>query len=410
MTGRSEFLPYARQLIEDDDIAAVSAVLRGDWLTTGPAVPRFEAALAARTKAPFAVACANGTAALHLAALALGLGPGDAVVVPTVTFLATANAARFVGAEVVFADVDPDSGLLTAATLAEALARNNGREIRAVFPVHLNGQSCDMAEIAALARRAGCKIVEDACHALGTAYGGRGDDAALVGECRHAELAAFSFHAVKAIAMGEGGAVTARDPALAERVARFRSHGMVREGDRIENASLARAADGSANPWYYEMPEIGYNYRATDIQCALGLSQLAKLDRFAAARRDLVAAYDAALAPLAPLVRPIARRADCAPVWHLYAVLIDFERAGADRATVMRRLAERGIGTQVHYIPVHKQPYYRRRYGDLALPGADRYYARCLSLPFFAAMTQDDARRVAAALAAALGRDRQEAA
>lgn len=402
MTGTGRFLPYGRQHIEEDDIAAVTAVLRGDWLTTGPAVKRFESALAERTKAGHAVACANGTAALHLAAMALDLGPGDFVVVPSVTFLATANAARFVGAEVVFADVDPDSGLLTADTLSRALSRHANDRIKAIIPVHLNGQCCEMDDIAQVARARGLRIVEDACHALGTTYAAAGGASVQVGQCCHSDMAAFSFHAVKTIAMGEGGAVTTNDPVLAERVARFRNHGMVRDEPGFSQRDMAIAPDGAANPWYYEMPEVGYNYRATDIQCALGASQLAKLDRFAGARRDLAVIYDRLLAPLAPLVRPIRRLAGCAPAWHLYAVLIDLERIGADRGAVMRRLSKHRIGTQVHYIPVHRQPYYCHRYGMLDLPGAERYYARCLSLPLFVSMSADDVASVVDALADSL--------
>ena len=398
-------LPYGRQLVEEDDIAAVAEVLRGDFLTMGPTVTRFEAALAARLDAAHAVACANGTAALHLAALACDIGCGDAVVVPTLTFLATANAVRATGAEVVFADVDPSTGLMRPTDLDAAIGRAGDRRIRAVFPVHLNGQTCAMDQIAALAGARNLAVVEDACHALG---GDRHDGAGgttPVGACRHCDATVFSFHPVKTIAAGEGGALTTNDPALAERAARLRNHGMVRDG-AFAHADLARSADGGTNPWYYEMPTPGFNYRASDIHCALALSQLGKLNRFVARRRALADRYDALLAPLAPLVRPIDRIAACTPAWHLYPVLIDFTAAAVDRATLMRRLRRRGIGTQVHYLPVHLQPYYRQRYGDLSLPGAWAYYQSCLSLPMFAAMADADAERVAAELADCLGAER----
>ena len=391
------FLPYGRQVIEDDDIAAVTAALRADYLTTGPTVELFERAFAGEVGAAHAVACNSGTAALHLATMALGLGADDWMIVPSLTFLATANAARYVGAEVEFADVDPDTGLLTEATLAEALARAQraGRSVKAVSVVHLGGRIAPVRAIAALARD--LPIVEDACHALGTTYDDGGSQA-RVGDQRHGKLATFSFHPVKTIAVGEGGMITTNDAALAARMRLARNHGMTRDPDAFSDIVAAVSPDGKINPWYYEMPEPGYNYRLPDILCALGLSQLAKLKRFIARRRALAAQYDAALASLAPLVRPVPPVAGCNPALHLYVVLIAFDRIGLSREQVMMRLRERGIGSQVHYIPVHRQPYYRKRYGDLALPGADAYYRRALSLPLFPSMSDDDVRRVVDAL------------
>jgi len=380
-------LPYGRQTIEDDDISAVVEALRSDFLTTGPRVEAFETAFAETVGARHAVACANGTAALHLAMLALDVQPGEAVVAPSITFLATANCARYVGAEVVFADVDPDSGLMTPQTLADALQRLDGRRLRTVLPVHLRGDAADLPGLAAPANEAGAVLVEDAPHALGTTMT-FGNVAERVGDARHSAMATFSFHPVKTIATGEGGMVTTNDPALAERLRTLRSHGMTRpEG---------------ADPWWYEMAEPGFNYRLPDILCALGLSQLKKLPRFAARRRALAKAYEAALAPLAPVVQIAARPAWSDPVLHLMCVLIDFEAAGVTRREVVDALRERGVGTQVHYIPVHRQPYHRARYGDLDLPGAEAWYARCLSLPLYPGMADADVGRVAEALAAVL--------
>jgi UDP-4-amino-4,6-dideoxy-N-acetyl-beta-L-altrosamine transaminase len=404
-SSEAPFLPYGRQLIEEDDIAAVAEVLRGDWLTTGPAVEAFERALCDVTEAKHAIACANGTAALHLAALALGLAPGERVVVPSVTFLATANAVRLAGAEVVFADCDPDSGLMEIAHLQEALeraGRTSGGAVKAVFPVHLAGQCADPQGLRHVAAEHGLQVVEDAAHAIGSRYYGEANSDRPVGDGRQAAMTAFSFHPVKTVAMGEGGAVTTNDDCLADSLRRLRSHGMLREAAELSNHELAFDETGAVNPWYYEMPEVGLNYRVTDIQCALGLSQIGKLDRFVARRRALAARYDEGLADLTPLVRPIAKSPAGRAAWHLYGVLIDFEAAGVGRARLMERLKAVGIGTQVHYIPVHLQPYYRERYGAFSLPGAERYYARTLSLPLFPAMRDEDVDRVVDALAQAL--------
>jgi dTDP-4-amino-4,6-dideoxygalactose transaminase len=274
-------LPYGRQLIEDDDIAAVAEVLRGDYLTGGPAVQDFERGLIDVTGARHAIAVGSGTAALHVAAMTLDLKPGDQVIVPTVTFLATANAARYVGADVVFADVDADTGLMGPDQLAEATRR--APAARAVFPVHLGGQVADPVSIGKVARDAGLKIVEDACHAIGTTLAD--NTRTPVGACARSDMCIFSFHPVKTIAMGEGGAVTTNDDGMAERLRAFRSHGMVREPSGFLDKAQAFATDGTAHPWYYEMHEFGFNYRASDIHCALGRSQLAKLDRFVERRR-----------------------------------------------------------------------------------------------------------------------------
>jgi UDP-4-amino-4,6-dideoxy-N-acetyl-beta-L-altrosamine transaminase len=396
------FLPYGRQTIEDDDIAAVAEALRADFLTTGPRVEAFEAAFAEAVGARHAVSCSSGTAALHLAMLALDLKPGEAVVAPAITFAATANCARFQGGEVVFADVDPTSGLMTEQALADALRRLDGRRLAAVAPVHLTGSTVDLPAIRRLADAQGAAVVEDACHALGTAMA-FDNVAERAGDCRHSAMACFSFHPVKTIATGEGGMVTTNDAALAARLALFRSHGITREAAAFADPALSLGADGAAHPWAYEMQVLGFNYRLPDILCALGLSQLAKLDRFAARRRWLAARYRILLAPLAPLAAPAAVPPACDPALHLFVALIDFEAAGLSRAAVMRALAARGIGTQVHYIPVHRQPYYRERYGEIDLPGADAWYARALSLPLFPGMADDDPDRVVDALRAVLG-------
>ena len=396
-TIKQPFLPYGRQVIEDDDIAAVVAALQSDYLTTGPRVAEFEQALAEATGAKHAVACSNGTAALHLAARALDLGPGTTTIVPAITFLATANAVRLHGGDVVFADVDPDTGLMRPQDLAEALSRCPNGKADALFNVHLAGQCGDVAAIYHLARTKQLRIVDDACHALGTTLSVDGETL-RIGDNRFADLTCFSFHPVKTIAMGEGGAITTNDATLAKHMARDRTHGMSREpGDFVQPVD-ALDVGGEGNPWYYEMNAPGLNYRVPDILCALGLSQLSKLHRFVTRRRALASTYDAMLRQLAPHVAPLSRTPEVTPAWHLYVALIDFAALNLDRATLIRRLAAQGIGTQVHYFPVYRQPYYKAASPTPRLSGADEYYRRCLSLPLFPAMSTDDVARVACAL------------
>jgi UDP-4-amino-4,6-dideoxy-N-acetyl-beta-L-altrosamine transaminase len=386
------FLPYGRQSIDDDDVAAVAAALRSDFLTTGPLVEQFEEAFAQASGAVNAVACNSGTAALHLATMAIGLGEGQAAVVPAITFLATANVVRMTGAEVVFADVDPDSGLLTEMTLADSMKRTDGQKVTAALPVHLNGQICDMPALAAVAGKNGTRLIEDACHALG---------AVDVGAARHAAAACFSTHPVKAIATAEGGVVTTRDAAMAARMRRLRSHGINHDPGTFIQRDAAFEG-GQPNPWHHEMPEIGWNYRIPDVLCALGISQLKKLDQFIARRRQIAAHYERLLAPLAPAIRPVARD-NVLHGWHLYAIRVDFPALGTTRARFIRALRELGVGTQVHYIPLYKQPYYRQRYGEISLPGTEAYYARCLSIPMFPTMNDEDVTRVVAALGRVAG-------
>ena len=398
------FLPYGKQSIDDEDVAAVADALRSDFLTTGPAVAAFEMALAEKMAVPHAVACMNGTAALHMAAAALGIGSGDVVIVPAITFSATANGPAIAGAEVVFADVDPETGLLTASALEEALdrARSVGRP-RAVFPVHLNGQCVPMADIAGIAENNDLLVIEDACHAIGGTIPGRDGTETPVGSCVWSDAATFSFHPVKTIAMGEGGAVTTRNDVVVDRLRLLRTHGITRNPDAFIDRDAAFAADGSVNPWYYEMQALGHNYRAPDINCALGLSQLKKLDRFAEIRRRLVAAYNERIPSLIPLVRPITQVANQNPVRHLYVVRINFRSAGIPRGKVMAALAERGIGTQVHYIPVPDLPYWRERADKVDLPGSRAYYESVLSLPLFVGMDERDVEHVLVSLAEVLG-------
>jgi UDP-4-amino-4,6-dideoxy-N-acetyl-beta-L-altrosamine transaminase len=386
-------LPYGRHVIEDDDVDAVVRVLKGDFLTTGPAVEAFEAALADRLGAAHAVSCNSGTAALHLAYMALGLGEGDTVIVPAMTFVATASCARHVGAEVLFADVDPDTGLMRPEDLLATIHKAGPRRLRAVAPVHMAGQCEDMAAISAIAREHDMLVVEDAAHAVGTRYRDT-----VIGDNAYSDAACFSFHPVKTIAAGEGGAVTTASGEAARHMKTMRHHGLVRDPEHFQNRDLAFDTDGMANPWYGEMPAPGFNHRLSDIHAALGLSQLAKLDRFVARRREIVALYDQLLVNLAPRVMPLTKHSWCEPAWHLYVALIDFGVLGRSRAEVMAALRERGVGTQVHYVPVPFQPGFGSARGN-EYPGAEAYYRRCLSLPLFPSMSDADVVRVAEALA-----------
>lgn len=371
------FLPYGKQTIEDEDIAAVVEGLRHDYLTTGPAVDAFEAALAEAVGARYAVAVANGTAALHVACMAAEIGPGDEAVVSSVTFMASANCVRYCGGEPVFADIDPGTGLTTAARMAEKVSDRT----RLLIPVHLTGRSVDMAAVGALAKERGLRVIEDAAHALGGRYRGR-----PVGCCEHSDMAIFSFHPVKHVTTGEGGAIVTNDEGLYERMRVYRNHGIVREPERFEYES--------PGPWYHEMQELGYNYRLTDVQCRLGLSQMRRLGAFVERRQAIAARYDAGFAGMARC-RPLLATAETESAYHLYVVLIDFEALGTDRAAFVEGLRQRRIGTQVHYIPVPNQPYYQRRgHRPEDVPGAQDYYGRALSLPMYPAMSDADVDRV----------------
>lgn len=373
------FLPYGRQTIEADDIAAVAESMAGDYLTTGPKVGEFEKAFCKLVNAKHCIVVGNGTHALHLACIAAGLSKGDYAIVPAITFLATANAVRYCGADVLFADVDPQTGLMRPEDALDVIRRNPGKKIKAMLPVHLTGQTVDVRALREICDQHGIVMITDAAHAVGSTAGNE-----MVGAGIHEHMSIFSFHPVKTIALGEGGAITTNDDAMAKKMRTLRGHGMEQKPEN--------------GPWYYSMEDIGYNYRVTDFQCALGLSQLAKLNRFIDRRRAIANMYDVLLKDLAPVILPPHRVNSEDPAWHLYAVRIDFEKLCMDRTKLMNILREYNIGTQVHYIPVSDQPYYVGMYGAQNLPGASYYYEHTLSLPLFPLMTDQDVIYVAQTL------------
>lgn len=379
-------IPYGRQQIDESDIDAVVAVLRSDWLTQGPAIEAFECAVAQRCDARYAVAVSNATAALHLACLAAGLGPDDWLWTSPNTFVASANCARYCGAKVDFVDIDPVTWNMDVAHLAAKLAHAEklNRLPKILVPVAFSGQSCDMAAIRSLADVYGVLIIEDASHAIGATYQGR-----PVGCGDYADMTVFSFHPVKIITSGEGGMLLTNSAELQQRLYRLRSHGISRDPVLM--------SEPSHGPWYYQQLELGFNYRITDIQAALGLSQLSKLDGFLQRRRQLAARYDLLLQEL-PLCLP-GRQAGVESAWHLYVVRLQLARIKRSRREAFDALRAAGIGVNVHYIPVHLQPYYRELGfcpGDF--PAAEAYYSEALTLPLHAGMFDSEQDQVIAAL------------
>ena len=402
-----KFYPYGRQQIDDDDIEAVVNVMKSDWLTQGPTIASFESDLASFLGVKEVVACTSGTAALHLAMLAAGLGKGDRVLTSPITFLSSANCARFVGADVGFVDVDPDTGLMNAHALETELKRDTTKTIKAVVPVHMGGQPVDMPKIYELTHGHDAYVVDDACHAIGASYKHEGKSY-RVGGNPHCDMTVFSFHPVKHVAMGEGGAVTTDDSALAESLRLYRNHGMVK-GKGVESES-AYDSDGTINPWYYEMQVLGFNYRLTDFQAALGINQLKKLPQSLDKRRGIAQQYYRLLEKhfADGGVRALKSVPDRSHAYHLFIVKIDFERFGVTRGQVMNRLREKNIGTQVHYIPLYRQPYYRRCCSSEAseFPGAEAYYAQALSIPMYPNLTATDCEIIITELKKVLGGNR----
>jgi len=369
-------IPYGKHHIDEDDIQAVVDILRSGFLTQGPAVEAFEKALAEYVGVKYAVAVSSGTAALHLAALAAGVDPGTSVVTSPITFVASANAARYCGGDVLFADIDPETINMSPDALKEVLLKNSN--VKAIIPVHFAGLPCDMSAIKNLADEAGAVVIEDAAHALGATY----PNGKRVGCCENSLMTIFSFHPVKAIAAGEGGMIATNDESTYRRLLRLRSHGINKTDDSFQLLDQAET-DGLPNPWYYEMQELGFHYRVTDIQCALALSQLKKLDKFLERRRELASQYDKEFLYKMCCDLPQLTGRNLSG-HHLYIVRLNFSRLGLSRSDLMRKLRLLGIITQVHYMPVTMHPYYRRLgVTPNNYPNSLSYYQEALSLPLY---------------------------
>lgn len=369
-------LPYGRQAINDDDVAAVERVLREDWITQGPRIEAFETAISQYAGVEHGIAVSSGTAALHSACIAAALGEGDEAIVPTLTFSATAASVRLTGAEVRLVDIDPETLGVSEATVQSHLSSKT----KALLAVDFSGQPCDWEGLSRLCLDKGIVSIADAAHALGASYKSRN-----VGSL--ADMTCFSFHPVKAITTAEGGMTVTNSDEFALRLNQFRGHGIVRD-----EAEFVNSSESEVGPWYYEIQDIGLNYRISDVQCALGLSQFKKLDGFVSRRAELAARYSDAFSGSAFLTAPRVR-ANRQSAWHLYAVKLNLDALAWSRTRIFNTLRERGLGVQVHYIPLHLQPYYQDRYGYKRgdFPNAEAYYDSALSLPLFPTMSDQDA-------------------
>ncbi|MEW5766973.1 MAG: UDP-4-amino-4,6-dideoxy-N-acetyl-beta-L-altrosamine transaminase [bacterium] len=380
-------IPYGRQWIEDDEIEAVVKVLRSDWITQGPKIEEFEGRLAEYCGTRFAVAVSSGTAALHMACLTAGIGKDDEVIISPITFIASSNCVLYCGGRPVFADIEED----TANIDSEEIKKRITSKTKAIIPVHFAGHPCDLEAIGQIAKENNLIIIEDACHALGAEYRIQKSEWVKVGSCKHSDMTVFSFHPVKHITTGEGGAVLTNDEELYKRLKIFRNHGITRDPEDFVNTDLAFPS--SPGPWYYEMQALGYNYRITDFQCALGIKQLEKADRFVERRRDIAAEYTKAFKDMDEVITP-GEREKVKASYHLYVIQVKSGRL--NRRDVFENLRKEGIGVQVHYIPVHLQPYYQQNLGYKkgAYPKAEQFYERALSLPIFPKMNDQDVERV----------------
>jgi len=381
--------PYSRPYLNDDDIAEVLSVLQGQFLTQGPVVVRLEDALQNLFVVKHAIVCNSGTAALHMAYNGLGLGVDAGLITSAVTFLATANAARMCNAPVGLADVDPVTGNVTLETIKAAVEAASFK-VRAIAVVHLGGRPCEMIAISAYAKSIGAYLVEDACHAPLAGYTDKAGASFTVGSCEHSDAATLSFHAIKHITAGEGGVLLTNSDALAKQARLFRSHGMVRDPSELKNQENVGA------PWYYEMHELGYNYRLSEVSCALAFNQVLRLTINNQRRQEIAALYHQHLGGMDFIELPeIISPKNGSHAWHLFAPRFDFDAIGKSRKEIMLALADQGIGSQVHYIPLYHQPYYQNDYLSNAFSGAEEYYRQTLSLPMYYGLDDHDIEKIA---------------
>ena len=376
------YIPYGRQDINEDDVQAVIDVLKSDFLTQGPAVPAFEKSISDYCNSKYAIAVNSATSALHIACLALGVGKGDIVWTTPISFVASANCALYCGANIDFVDVNPTTYNLSIEKLKEKLieAKLNNALPKVVIPVHLCGQSCEMERIHKLGKEYGFKIIEDASHSIGGKYKKQ-----PIGNCRFSDITVFSFHPVKIITTAEGGMATTNDAQLAEKMKLLRSHGITRDPDK-----MTQEPDGD---WYYEQSELGFNYRMTDIQAALGISQISRLDYFVSKRHELARNYNHLLKKY-PIVLP-SQHTDCYSGLHLYVIRLKLNKIKQTHREIFEALRSNDIGANLHYIPIYRQPYYKKMgFSNNSYPEAERYYQEAISLPLFPNLTKDQQQKV----------------
>lgn len=395
------FIPYGHQNITEEDIQAVEKVLRSYYITQGPVVEKFEKAVCEKVGSSYGICCTNGTSALHLAMIAAGVGKGDRVIVPAITFAASANCARFLDAEVLFADIDGKPSVTMSVESCRSLlekSKSEGKPVKAVVTVDMAGCVCDMEAFAKLKREFGFVWVEDACHSIGGSWVGSDGKKYEVGQYEEVDMTVFSFHPVKHITTGEGGMIVTHSDRFAKSMRLYRCHGITKESDLLRCRDEAYDENGLLNPWYYEMLDLGFNYRMTEMQAALGLSQLSRLDSGIARRREIVEFYHKELADNPYISFPVIDKERVGHAYHLAIILIDFAKLGKSRAAVINELAALEVGSQVHYIPVPLLPYYRERVHGEVFENSLAYYKKCLSIPCYPTLSEKDCIKVVKAL------------
>ena len=387
MSQRSRFLPYGRQTLDKKDINAVIKVLKKDYITQGPLITKFENAFSKYVGSKYAVSCSSGTAALHLSCLALGLKPGKKLVTSPISFVASANCGEFVGAKISFVDVDDKKFNLSTQKLEQKLKKE---KIDVVVVIHMAGHPADLRKLRELKKKYKFKLIEDACHALGGKY-----KKSKIGSCDYSDICTFSFHPVKNITTGEGGMITTNDKKIYEKLKQLRSHGINKSSNQFLNRKLAFDYNGKKNMWYYEMGHLGFNYRLTDFQSALGISQLRKINNIIKKKRIIAKLYDKKLSNNNLISIP-AHQSDIIHAYHLYTIMVDFKKLGKTRNQVMEELRKKSIGTQVLYIPIHYQPYYYNKYKYKigSFPQSEKYYNNCLSIPIFPDLSRKEINHI----------------